>query len=247
MQTAGVLSVPSVLLECYDAVTRGLPLVACRLISEDVDAYDFDDARDLLEDLPNELPRRVGADALAALEAGAARLGADVSMLASTLAATLPQLISCELDPAGTDNQVNAALRDIVDRLKKQIHHQKKAQRTAAAAGGGGDDEAGREHSCTASDGAASARTGSSALPSPGRGGGMVELAIDVAPPSCARRCTCGAARRPAAEAVDPGERRRLAPPALGGRGPIRDRRRAERRARDVVRRGSARRVVESE
>ena len=53
--------------------------------------------------------------------------------MASTLAATLPQLISCELDPAGTDNQVNAALRDIVDRLKKQIHHQKKAQRTAAA------------------------------------------------------------------------------------------------------------------
>ena len=41
-------------------------------------------------------------------------------------AATLPQLISCELDPAGTDNQVNAALRDIVDRLKKQIHQKKK-------------------------------------------------------------------------------------------------------------------------
>ena len=126
MQTAGVLSVPSVLLECYDAVTRGLPLVCVRLISEDVDAYDFDDARDLLEDLPNELPRRVGADALAALEAGAARLGTDVPTVASTLAATLPQLISCELDPAGTDNQVNAALRDIVDRLKKQIHQKKK-------------------------------------------------------------------------------------------------------------------------
>ena len=46
--------------------------------------------------------------------------------VASTLAATLPQLISCELDPAGTDNQVNAALRDIVDRLKKQIHQKKK-------------------------------------------------------------------------------------------------------------------------
>ena len=64
VQTAGVLTVPSVLLECYDAVTRGLPLVCVRLISEDVDTYDFDDARALLEDLPNELPRRVGADAL---------------------------------------------------------------------------------------------------------------------------------------------------------------------------------------
>ena len=126
VQTAGVLTVPSVLLECYAAVTRGLPLVCVRLISEDTDAYDFDDARALLDDLPNELPRRAGADALAALEAGAARLGADVPTVASTLAATLPQLISCELDPAGTDNQVNAALRDIVDRLKKQIHQKKK-------------------------------------------------------------------------------------------------------------------------
>ena len=126
VQTAGVLTVPSVLLECYAAVTRGLPLVCVRLISEDVDAYDFDDARALLDDLPNELPRRAGAEALAALEAGAARLGADVPTVAATLAATLPQLISCELDPAGTDNQVNAALRDIVDRLKKQIHQKKK-------------------------------------------------------------------------------------------------------------------------
>ena len=216
VQTAGVLSVPSVLLECYDAVTRGLPLVCVRLISEDVDAYDFDDARDLLEDLPNELPRRVGADALAALEAGAARLGTDVPTVASTLAATLPQLISCELDPAGTDNQVNAALRDIVDRLKKQIHHQKKAQRTAAAGGGGGDDEAGREHSCTASDGAPSARTGSSALPSPGRpGGGMVELAIDVAPPSYAGGDApvappAGPPPRPWTQVSGAGSRRRL-------------------------------------
>ena len=92
------------------------------------DAYDFDDARDLLEDLPNELPRRVGADALAALEAGAARLGADVPTVASTLAATLPQLISCELDPAGTDNQVNAALRDIADRLRRQLRRNKRYQ-----------------------------------------------------------------------------------------------------------------------
>ena len=94
MQTAGVLTVPSVLLECYAAVTRGLPLVCVRLISEDTDAYDFDDARALLDDLPNELPRRAGAEALAALEAGAARLGTDVPTVASTLAATLPQLIS---------------------------------------------------------------------------------------------------------------------------------------------------------
>ena len=32
----------------YDAVTRETPFVCVRLISEDVDAYDFDDARDLL-------------------------------------------------------------------------------------------------------------------------------------------------------------------------------------------------------
>ena len=44
------------------------------------------------------------------------------------LAATLPQLISCELDPAGTDNQVNAALRDIADRLRRQLRRNKRYQ-----------------------------------------------------------------------------------------------------------------------
>ena len=115
VQTAGVLSVPSVLLECYDAVTRGLPLVCVRLISEDVDAYDFDDARALLDDLPNELPVRASAEALAELAEGAAALGVDVHAVQMALAASLPQLISCDFNSSGTDNQVNAALRDIAD------------------------------------------------------------------------------------------------------------------------------------
>ena len=37
------------------------------------------------------------------------------------VAASLPQLISCDFNSSGTDNQVNAALRDIADRLRRQL------------------------------------------------------------------------------------------------------------------------------
>ena len=91
---------PSVLLECYDAVTRRLPLVCVRLISEDVDAYDEVDTR-----APRGPPHATscrGAEirALAALEAGAARLGTDVRRWRRRSPRQLPQR-ACELVPGG--------------------------------------------------------------------------------------------------------------------------------------------------
>ena len=125
VQTAEVLTVPRVLLDCYQAVRRAIPVVPVRIEGGD---YDFDVARHFLEHLEEELPVRASAEALAELAEGAAALGVDVHAVQMALAASLPQLISCDFNSSGTDNQVNAALRDIADRLRRQLRRNKRYQ-----------------------------------------------------------------------------------------------------------------------
>ena len=130
-------------------------MVTVRLDGRD---YDYDDARNLLANLRTELPLR-NPGALADLEARAGMLGVDVGTIQSTLAATLPHLISAEYDPAGSDNQVNAALRDIVDRLRRQFRRQERAR--AASGGSGGTTTATGSGSRNGSGTGSGSRTGS--------------------------------------------------------------------------------------
>ena len=238
LQTKDVLTRPWVLLECYEAVRRGLPVVTVRLDGRD---YDYDDARNLLANLRTELPLR-NPGALADLEARAGMLGVDVGTIQSTLAATLPHLISAEYDPAGSDNQVNAALRDIVDRLRRQFRRQERAR--AASGGSGGTTTGTGSGSRNGSGTGSGSRTGSevgaafsraascvSGVSSGSGGGG------EGTPTSAVRTNSAGNLTRAAAGGdVRAGRGRRCG----GGRGGVSRRRRARRRRPRGRRRGGA-------
>merc|ERR550514_1261618 len=91
--------------------------------------------------------------ALAQLEERGRRMGVGVDEIQATLAATLPHLISAEYDPAGSDNQVTAALRDIVDRLRRQFRRQERNRSTTVGSGGATSSSGGGGRSGSASSG----------------------------------------------------------------------------------------------
>jgi len=117
LQTKSVLLRPWVLCECYVALRLNLPIVTVRVRDR---GYDFDEARDLLHDLSSRL-EQAHPGAVAELQSLLRPLGADVHEVQRALSDILPNLISTELDPSGTDNQVRATIDDIVERLQQQL------------------------------------------------------------------------------------------------------------------------------
>ena len=117
LQTASTLTTPSVLLEVFVAVRLGLPIVPIRVVGK---GYDFSAAKTLLADLRGELPRRDPAalDLLGRL-LGHLEPPATVDDVASALVDAVPNMISVEFNPLGTDHAVAASIRDVVDKLRR--------------------------------------------------------------------------------------------------------------------------------
>eukprot|EP00966_Prymnesium_polylepis_P027704 640558-Prymnesium_polylepis.1 len=120
LQTASVLTSPWVLLEICVAVKNNIPLVPVLVTGR---GYDYDTAREILRDLPNELERR-NPGSLAQLTQQLRRLNAYERLIISVkdvqqlLSDTVPNKIFVHFNPTGTDSQVFAAVRDIHDKLQ---------------------------------------------------------------------------------------------------------------------------------
>ena len=117
LQTEGCLTRPWVLLELYEATRRRIPIIPVQLAGK---GYDFKAASDFLDNLEVTL-EKANPGATAAIEAylrGSSDEAVRTAGLAEVKAAAqaVPKLISVNLDPEGSQNQITAALRDIVQK-----------------------------------------------------------------------------------------------------------------------------------
>jgi len=115
LQTQRVLTRPAALLELFVAVTHGVPIVPVLI---EGGGYSFECAKALLTDLAHSL-RQLDPSALAELEERLRPLDATVEELAAALLEVVPNKIAVTFPPSGTDNQVAAAVADIVEKIHK--------------------------------------------------------------------------------------------------------------------------------
>jgi len=114
-----VLHEPTALMEIYDAVQQGKPILPICLIGC---GYDFKDAQAHLGDLEGQL----GPQKLVELREALAGLASDtpgsktatVGELQAALLATLPRIIAVNWEPEGGKHQLEAAVTSVLVRLK---------------------------------------------------------------------------------------------------------------------------------
>ena len=114
-----VLHEPAALMEIYDAVQRGKPILPICLIGR---AYDFKDAQAHLGDLEG----RLGPQKLVQLRQALASLASDypgsksatICELQAALLATLPRIIAVNWEPEGGKHQLEATVTSVLVRLK---------------------------------------------------------------------------------------------------------------------------------
>jgi hypothetical protein len=113
LQTESALAQPWVLLAAYRAALAGVAMV-CVVVSGR--GYDFAGAKEQLE----QLDKRLGVEEIAQLSRVLSSWSPpkDVASLQANLAGLIPNIISVGMDPAGTDNQLAATVRDIRDKHK---------------------------------------------------------------------------------------------------------------------------------
>ena len=115
-----VLHEPAALMEVYDAVQQGKPILPICLIGR---GYDFKDAQAHLGDLEG----RLGPQKLVELRQAFAGLASDspgskaatVCELQAALLATLPRIIAVNWDAEGGKHQLEAAVTSVLVRLLK--------------------------------------------------------------------------------------------------------------------------------
>ena len=114
-----VLHEPAALMEIYDAVQRGKPILPICLIGR---SYDFKDAQAHLGDLEG----RLGPQKLVQLRQALASLASDypgsisatICELQAALLATLPRIIAVNWEPEGGKHQLEATVTSVLVRLK---------------------------------------------------------------------------------------------------------------------------------
>ncbi|MFL2885600.1 MAG: hypothetical protein ACJZ48_01490 [Candidatus Pelagibacterales bacterium] len=132
--TKGVLHEPAALLEIYAAAAQGKTIVPICLQGR---GYDFKEAGEHL----HQLATRLGQPKLAQLQHGLEATtttdderGASVDALRATLAATLPRIIAVNWEPEGGKHQLDAAVTNVLGRLKTQSGPSLKRTASAKAA-----------------------------------------------------------------------------------------------------------------
>ena len=123
LQTRGILHRPFCLLEILEAVRLGIPIVP---IAIEGCGYDFDEARAFCEGTPAELRAKLEAASPGALAAVAKRhdpplTEAAAARLLHHALSTIPALISVSFDPAGSDNHLLGAVKDIVEKKSRAV------------------------------------------------------------------------------------------------------------------------------
>ena len=115
-----VLHEPAALMEIYDAVQQGKPILPICLVGR---GYDFKDSQAHLGDLEG----RLGPQKLVELRQAFAGLASDspgskaatVCELQAALLATLPSIIAVSWEPEGGKHQLEAAVSSVLVRLKR--------------------------------------------------------------------------------------------------------------------------------
>jgi hypothetical protein len=113
LQTQSVLRDPVRLLQLFQAVQLRLPFVCVNVVGG---GYDFAEVKPLLLSLSNELP----SSEMATLRAELAAHGNGAGQLGSLLSDTICHTLSVFFNPsAASDMMVEAAIRDILEKLKR--------------------------------------------------------------------------------------------------------------------------------
>eukprot|EP00964_Phaeocystis_antarctica_P021201 scaffold11745_cov75-Phaeocystis_antarctica.AAC.1 len=112
LQTRSVLRDPVRLLQLFEAVRQRHPLVCVNMVGG---GYDFAQVKPLLLSLSNELH----PGEMATLRAELTAHGNGVGQLGSSLSDAVPNAISVFFNPAASDVVMEAAIKDILDKLKR--------------------------------------------------------------------------------------------------------------------------------
>ena len=112
LQTKSVLAHPVRLLQLFEATNHGYPLVCVNVVGG---GYDFAQVKPLLLSLSSELP----SNEMATLRTELAAHGNGVGQLGSSLSDTICHTISVHFNPAASDVVMEAAIKDILDKLTR--------------------------------------------------------------------------------------------------------------------------------
>ena len=109
LQTKSVLAHPVRLLQLFEATNHGYPLVCVNVVGG---GYDFGKVKPFLESLATELPN------FATLRDELQKSNLSVGKLVRSLSKAVPNAISVFFNPGGTDIAQDAAVRDVIDKLR---------------------------------------------------------------------------------------------------------------------------------
>ena len=112
LQTRSVLRNAVRLLQLFEAVWQRHPLVCVNVVGG---GYDFAKVKPLLLSLSNELPQ----GEMATLRAELTPHGNGVGQLGSTISDAVPNAISVFFNPAASDVVMEAAIKDILNKLER--------------------------------------------------------------------------------------------------------------------------------
>ena len=115
LQSRGVLTRPWVIMELHTAITNGVPVVALNVQKASC-SYDYAAASEYLLHFDKDID---------IANPGAAQLlidwGIDPVDCAYLLSDSLPNVISTNLDPNGSERQIQASLEDLADAMRKAV------------------------------------------------------------------------------------------------------------------------------
>jgi hypothetical protein len=112
LQTQSVLHDPVRLLQLFEAVRQRHPLVCVNVVGG---GYDFAKVKPLLLSLSRELP----PGDMVTLRTELMAHGNGVGQLGSSLSHAIPNIISVFINPAASDVAMQAAIKDILDKLQR--------------------------------------------------------------------------------------------------------------------------------
>ena len=110
LQTKSVLAHPVRLLQLFEMVSEGRPLVCVNVVGG---GYDFGKTKPFLQNLATELPN------FSTLRDELAKSNLTVGKLVRSLCKAVPMSISVFFNPGGTDVAQDAAIRDVIDKLAR--------------------------------------------------------------------------------------------------------------------------------
>ena len=112
LQSKGVLTRPWVICELFTAIKNEVPIVALNV--KNANPYDYASAAEFLLNFDKDIEL---------VNPGAAQLlldlGVDPVECAYLLSESLPNVISTDLNPNGSERQIQASLEDLVDNMRK--------------------------------------------------------------------------------------------------------------------------------